>query len=158
MGARPPQNETSEPDVIEFGIAALAARLEEASIEYPVTEASVVTAVEDTEIPIDSAGNTVALSTALDRLLAEPPSRGHRPRGLADRQSYAAADTPGSVLADGAQPGDALIDVGQGIDAVAVRVKGGQELVRGGLRRRLGRPLGTGPAVQSVDVVEELGE
>jgi len=82
MGARPPQNETSEPDVIEFGIAALAARLEEASIEYPVTEAGVVTAVEDTEIPIDSAGNTVALSTALERL---PQSEFHSQSDLLDQ-------------------------------------------------------------------------
>ena len=32
MGVRPPQNDTSPPDTIEFGIAALDARLEETSI------------------------------------------------------------------------------------------------------------------------------
>lgn len=82
MGARPPQNETSEPDVIEFGIAALAARLEDAAIEYPVTEADVLAAVEDTEIPIDSAGNTVALSTALGKL---PQSEFHSESDLLDQ-------------------------------------------------------------------------
>ncbi len=68
MGARPPQNESSEPDVIEFGIAALAARLEETNIAYPVTDSELVTAIERTAIPVDSAGNTVELADALDQL------------------------------------------------------------------------------------------
>jgi len=68
MAARPPQNETSEPEVIAFGIAALAARLETADISYPATSREICAAVSDTEIPVDSTGNTVALATALDRL------------------------------------------------------------------------------------------
>lgn len=68
MGARPPQNETSDPDVIEFGIAALAARLEDATIEYPVTESRLLAAIDNTAIPVDGSGNTVELSVALDQL------------------------------------------------------------------------------------------
>ena len=68
MAARPPQNETSEPKVIAFGIAALVARLERADINYPATGQQVCAAVNDTAIPVDSTGNTVGLATALDRL------------------------------------------------------------------------------------------
>ncbi|WP_253736781.1 hypothetical protein [Halohasta salina] len=68
MGARPPQNDSSEPDVIEFGIAALSARLEEADVEFPTTSAALVEAVDDTAIPVDGAGNTIELREALARL------------------------------------------------------------------------------------------
>ena len=68
MAARPPQNETSEPEVIAFGIAALAARLETADISYPATSQQVCAAVDDTAIPVDGTGNTVELATALNRL------------------------------------------------------------------------------------------
>ena len=68
MGARPPQNDSSEPEVIEFGIAALSARLDEADIEFPTTSSALIAAVDDTAIPIDGAGNTMELQVALDRL------------------------------------------------------------------------------------------
>jgi len=68
MGARPPQNDSSEPEVIEFGIAALSARLDEADIEFPTTSSALITAVDDTAIPVDGAGNTMELQAALDRL------------------------------------------------------------------------------------------
>lgn len=68
MAAKPPQNDTSEPDVIEFGIAALAPRLEEAPIEYPTTSQQLSSALNNPEIPIDGAGNTVELAEALDEL------------------------------------------------------------------------------------------
>lgn len=35
MGVRPPQNDSSTPDVIEFGIAALDARIQESNVEFP---------------------------------------------------------------------------------------------------------------------------
>jgi len=66
MGARPPQNDTSEPEVIEFGIAALSARLDNEAIEFPATSRELVAAVDDTAIPIDGSGNTVELQSALD--------------------------------------------------------------------------------------------
>jgi len=68
MGARPPQNDTSEPDVIEFGIAALSARLDEADVEFPTTSTELCAAVEDTAIPVDGTGSTMELQEALDRV------------------------------------------------------------------------------------------
>ncbi len=82
MGARPPQNDSSEPDVIEFGIAALAARLDETSVQYPVTDAELVSALENTDIPVDGAGNTVELADALDQL---PQSRFHSEADLLEQ-------------------------------------------------------------------------
>jgi hypothetical protein len=71
MAARPPQNDTSDPDVIEFGIAALSARLDEAGVEFPTTSRTLLAAVDNTAIPIDSSGNTLELEQALDRLPQE---------------------------------------------------------------------------------------
>jgi hypothetical protein len=68
MGARPPQNDSSEPNVIEFGIAALSARLDEADVEFPTTSSDLCAAVDDTAIPVDGAGNTMELEMALKRL------------------------------------------------------------------------------------------
>lgn len=68
MGARPPQNDSSEPEVIEFGIAALSAKLDEADVEFPTTSSALLAAVDDTAIPVDGAGNTMELQAALDRL------------------------------------------------------------------------------------------
>ena len=68
MAARAPPDDSSDPDVIEFGIAALAARLDEAGIQYPTTSQQLCAAVDDTAIPVDGAGNTVELAAVLDRL------------------------------------------------------------------------------------------
>lgn len=71
MGTRPPQNDTTEPEVIEFGIAALSARLEKADVEFPTTSRKLVAAIEETAIPIDGSGNTMELQTALDAVPRE---------------------------------------------------------------------------------------
>lgn len=68
MGARPPQNDTSEPEVIEFGIAALSARIDAADVEFPTTSRALVATVDDTAIPIDGSGNTMELQAALEEL------------------------------------------------------------------------------------------
>lgn len=68
MGVRPPQNDNAEPEVIEFGIAALSARLEEADVEFPTTSTELCDAVGDTAIPIDGTGSTIDLQEALDRV------------------------------------------------------------------------------------------
>ena len=68
MGARPPQNDSSEPEVIEFGIAALSARLDEADVEFPTTSSELCAAVDDTAIPVDGTGNTMELQEALDQV------------------------------------------------------------------------------------------
>lgn len=68
MAARAPPSDTSDPDVIEFGIAALAARLDDAPVEFPTTGRRLCEAVDDTAIPIDGSGNTVELAEVLDRI------------------------------------------------------------------------------------------
>jgi hypothetical protein len=68
MGARPPQRNSSAPDTIEFGIAALSARLDAARVQFPATEEEIVRAVDDTEIPCDASGTTVELEAVLDEV------------------------------------------------------------------------------------------
>jgi hypothetical protein len=68
MAVRPPQGGGDEPDAIEFGIAALDARLDEANVSYPATGQEIVTALDDAAIPYDAAGNTLELSEALAQL------------------------------------------------------------------------------------------
>ncbi|XVH31368.1 hypothetical protein ACNS7O_13370 [Haloferacaceae archaeon DSL9] len=65
MAARPPANNSSDPDTIEFGIAALDARLDDADLDFPATADEVLAAVDQTAIPVDGSGNTVELETAL---------------------------------------------------------------------------------------------
>lgn len=66
MGVRPPSDDTSEPDVIEFGIAALEPELEEADLEYPTDARTVRTKLGHVEVPYDVSGNTIQLETALE--------------------------------------------------------------------------------------------
>jgi len=68
MAARPPQQDTSSPDSVEFGIAALVGHLDHADIEYPATREEIVRALGDPEIPYDGSGNAVVLSEAMDAL------------------------------------------------------------------------------------------
>jgi hypothetical protein len=68
MAARPPQQDTSSPDSVEFGIAALVGYLDQAAVEYPATRDEIVGALGDPEVPYDASGNTVALSEAMDAL------------------------------------------------------------------------------------------
>jgi hypothetical protein len=71
MAVRPPQGGDDEPDTIEFGIAALDARLEETSVSFPATSEEIVAALDNSAIPYDAAGNTVDLSTALEQVPAD---------------------------------------------------------------------------------------
>ncbi len=66
MGARPPQQDESGPDVVEFGIPALAAEIEDPIDLFPASGERLVRDLEDPEIPIDAHGRTVSLSKALE--------------------------------------------------------------------------------------------
>ncbi|KTG30939.1 hypothetical protein [Haloferax profundi] len=66
MAARPPQNETSDPDAIEFGIAALSDDVDAADIDYPADAQTIAQALDHVAVPIDAAGNTVTIDEALD--------------------------------------------------------------------------------------------
>ncbi|WP_049982924.1 hypothetical protein [Halorubrum sp. BV1] len=68
MAARPPGGGSSEPEAIEFGIAVLDARIEEAGVSFPATSEEIVGALDDPEIPYDAAGRTVSLDAVLDEL------------------------------------------------------------------------------------------
>ncbi|WP_299333951.1 hypothetical protein [Haloplanus sp.] len=68
MAARPPQQDTSSPDSVEFGIAALVGHLDQAELEFPATRDEVVRALGDPKIPYDGSGGAVALSEAMDSL------------------------------------------------------------------------------------------
>lgn len=66
MAARPPQNDSEEPDSIEFGIAALDGRLDDAS--FPATADELVRDLDDPEVPVDAAEHTIRLSEALSQV------------------------------------------------------------------------------------------
>ncbi|MFB6173412.1 MAG: hypothetical protein ABEI39_02100 [Halobacteriales archaeon] len=65
MGVRPPQQDDDEPSTIEFGIAALAARLDDSELVYPLAGEELVEELGDPEIPIDANGRRVPLSRVL---------------------------------------------------------------------------------------------
>ena len=69
MAARPPGGGgSSEPDAIEFGIAVLDERVEEAGVSFPATGDEIVDALDDSEIPYDAKGRTIRLSEALEQV------------------------------------------------------------------------------------------
>ena len=70
MAARPPGGGggSSEPETIEFGIAALDAWIEEADVSFPATGEEITRELDDPEIPYDASGRTMALSDAIERV------------------------------------------------------------------------------------------
>lgn len=68
MGVRPPANDSSEPDAVEFGIAALEPKLDDVDLEYPTDVRTVRTKLGHVEVPYDAAGNAIELERALDEL------------------------------------------------------------------------------------------
>ncbi|MFB6080807.1 MAG: hypothetical protein ABEJ81_07410 [Haloferacaceae archaeon] len=82
MAVRPPQNGESEPEVIEFGIAALAPRIDRADVDFPATTDELVRATGNPEVPYDAGGNAVSLNEALDAL---PEDRFESKSDLLDR-------------------------------------------------------------------------
>ncbi|MFB6299846.1 MAG: hypothetical protein ABEH65_06245 [Halobacteriales archaeon] len=68
MGVRPPQQDSDEPELIEFGIAALDGRLERAEIEFPAGRREIERALGNVCVPYDANGNEIPLSEALEEL------------------------------------------------------------------------------------------
>ena len=66
MGVRPPSDDTDEPDVIEFGIPALDAKLPKQDIEYPTDAAELRALAGHIEVPYDAAGHSMTVADALD--------------------------------------------------------------------------------------------
>ncbi|MFB6164269.1 MAG: hypothetical protein ABEJ31_03835 [Haloarculaceae archaeon] len=67
MGVRPPQRDDDEPDAIEFGIAALDARVSNADLTFPADAEAVADALAGAEIPYNAAGSTVSIAEAIER-------------------------------------------------------------------------------------------
>ncbi|UIP01074.1 hypothetical protein Hbl1158_06900 [Halobaculum sp. CBA1158] len=82
MAARPPQGDTSEPDSIEFGIAALNARLDRAGVRFPATTDELIESLGDTEVSYDAAGNTLDVASVLREI---PEERFESERDLLNR-------------------------------------------------------------------------
>lgn len=66
MGVRPPANDDDEPEVIEFGIAALDARLSDVDIDYPADARNLSKQIGHVEVPYDAAGHTMTVAEALE--------------------------------------------------------------------------------------------
>lgn len=67
MGVRPPSDDIDEaPDIVEFGIAALDARVEEFGVEFPVGADHLAAEYGDLAIPVDAAGTEITLRDALE--------------------------------------------------------------------------------------------
>jgi len=82
MAARPPQNDSSDPDSIEFGIAALDARLDRAGVRFPATTEELIESMGDTDVSYDAAGNTLDVAEVLREL---PEERFETERDLLNR-------------------------------------------------------------------------
>ncbi|UPV74298.1 hypothetical protein M0R89_17395 [Halorussus limi] len=66
MGVRPPpSNSDGGPDVIEFGIAEVAAELDGGDLSFPATGDEVVQALSNPRIKYDADGHTVPLAEAV---------------------------------------------------------------------------------------------
>jgi len=69
MGVRPPSDDVEDdPDVVEFGIAALGARLEDSDLAFPATKSELEERFGQTDVPFDAAGNSIGFSEALARI------------------------------------------------------------------------------------------
>ncbi|GAB7018184.1 DUF5789 family protein [Halostagnicola bangensis] len=69
MGVRPPSNnDDDDPESVEFGIAAVDARLRRSDLDFPATEDDVSAALGHEQIPYDVHGNDVALGVILEEV------------------------------------------------------------------------------------------
>lgn len=72
MGVRPPSNgDDDEPESVEFGIAAVDARLKHADLSFPATKDDVAAELGDEKIPYNVHGNDVPLGEMLSEVDAE---------------------------------------------------------------------------------------
>lgn len=67
MAAVPPPADSDEPDSVAFGIPALDDQLRNHDITFPIAADTLVSALDDPEIPCDPAGRSIRLSAAIDR-------------------------------------------------------------------------------------------
>ncbi|WP_410764652.1 hypothetical protein [Haloferax sp. DFSO60] len=65
MAVRPPSGDGTEPDAIEFGIAALAPHLDEKDVDFPADTETIADALDHVAIPVDANETTVTIDDAL---------------------------------------------------------------------------------------------
>lgn len=65
MARRPPRGTSGEREAVEFGIAVLDARLDDAGVTFPATADEILSELDDTEVPYDASGRTLKLREAL---------------------------------------------------------------------------------------------
>ncbi|MFC7203589.1 hypothetical protein ACFQJC_08690 [Haloferax namakaokahaiae] len=65
MAARPPTGDGTDPEAIEFGIAALAADLDEADLTFPAETETIADALDHVAVPVDANETTVTIDDAL---------------------------------------------------------------------------------------------
>jgi hypothetical protein len=69
MGVRPPANDVDdERDAIEFGIAALDARLEDRNVAFPATKTDLQAAHGNIRVAVSPGGSKITLTEALDEV------------------------------------------------------------------------------------------
>lgn len=62
MGVQPPSDGIDDgPDVVEFGIAALAAKIEARDVAFPIERDELLDQHGDLSVPVDAAGHDVTL-------------------------------------------------------------------------------------------------
>lgn len=67
MGVQPPsENAEDGPTVVEFGIAALDAKLKDRDLAFPLDREELVTTHGDITVPIDASGHEMRLEAALE--------------------------------------------------------------------------------------------
>ena len=77
MGVRPPSNnDDDKPDSVDFGIAAVDARLRNTDLAFPATKDDVAAELGHENIPYDVHGNDVPLGEMLEE--TEPDQFGSR--------------------------------------------------------------------------------
>jgi hypothetical protein len=68
MGVRPPADDVDdEPASMEFGIAALDARIENRDVSFPVAAGELEAAYGDMQIAVDPSGSKMSFDTVLER-------------------------------------------------------------------------------------------
>lgn len=67
MGVQPPTDELEEkPDVVEFGIAALDARLTELDVSFPTDAETLTAEYGNLTVPVNAAGHEISLGEAIE--------------------------------------------------------------------------------------------
>lgn len=67
MAAVPPPSDGDEPETVAFGIPALDDLLRKNEVTFPIAADTLVSTLDDPEIPCDPAGRSIRLSAAIDR-------------------------------------------------------------------------------------------